>query len=214
MDMNVKVIGIAITEDELQKMSLGNIIQKAIEAVQNELGISTDKDEPSQKASNITMKDKVFDTAMDLIDFNDETTTLEIKNTMRANGEWIKQSEVSQYMEELYNDGHFDFYNKDGHRVYFVNNDDDKNDDEFEDECDCNCDCNTNKTPARIKTHEDDDYYIIYDGEEEDGDWEVYYMGDIIYVDGNVTRSKARVIGSHVFDVDYDDVRACRYHEE
>jgi hypothetical protein len=217
MDVNVKVIGIAITEDELQKMSLNDIVQKALEAAQKELGfdfgISINRNDTAQTVgvdtTEITMKDKVFNAAMGCIDENGETTTLEIKNAMRTDGEWITQKEVSDAMQELFEEGHFSYYNEDNHRVYYVENKD------GEDDGSCFCtdnSCNVNKTPARMKT--DDDEYIIVDGEQEDGDWEVYYMGDIIYVDGSVTRSKARVIGSHEFDVSYDEVRCCRYHEE
>jgi hypothetical protein len=212
---DVKVIGIAITEDELGKMSLGDLITKAIEAAQKELGINFFGDavkKAPEDAAIMTTKDKVYDTAMDLIDENGETTTLDIKNAMRECGEWITQREVSDCMQEFYDEGEFDYKIEDNHRVYFVS---DGEEECCEDDGSCCCtdnSCNTNKTPAKIKTN--DEEYIIEDGEEEDGDWEVYYMGDIVYVDSGVTRSKARVIGSHVFDVDYDDVRACRYHEE
>jgi len=223
MDMNVKVIGIAITEDELQKATLGEIIQKALEAAQKELGfdlgISTNKDKVynTKDEEELSVEDRVYNTAVDLIDENDETTTLDIKNAMRACGDWITQKEISDCMDKFFTEGHFDYFIQGNHRVYFVNP---------EDPDDCNCEddnendyrCQTcccdedDKVPARVKT--DDEAYILIDGEQEDGDWEVYYMGDIIYVDGSVTRSKARVIGSHQFDVDYDEVRACRYHEE
>jgi len=213
---NVKVIAIAMTEDELKNATIWDLVQKALQEVKKTLGIDSGindnvnevkVDNEEEEGGDKCNYDDVYGALTYLLADHDTTTNLDIKNILREKGYWVSQSEVSAFMNQIMDDDEdelFNYYVENGHRVYFYNSNDEINAPrDFSDDLPIGNDDTLNN-----------DTFIIEEGDEADGDWEVYYMGDIIYVDGSVTRSKARVIGSHVFGIDYNSVRACRYHEE
>lgn len=65
-------------------------------------------------------KDLVKDQAISLIKACAHTTTLEVKLTLRNRGYYATQEEVSQYMNELFQDGEFLFTQGQGHREYYL----------------------------------------------------------------------------------------------
>jgi len=66
-----------------------------------------------------TTKNDVQVVAQTLIELNGETTTLEVKNELRANDFWATQQIVSTFMQDLKNEGVIDWRHNGDYRIYF-----------------------------------------------------------------------------------------------
>jgi hypothetical protein len=64
----------------------------------------------------------VVDTAKDLISKNGQTTNLEIKKALRANGYYATQSEVADIMNSVYSSSNLEFTYNGTFREYFESN--------------------------------------------------------------------------------------------
>lgn len=63
-------------------------------------------------------RDVVRDVAKDLLESNNTTTTLEIKQELRKQGYWAKQDDVSTHMDNIYFNENWTYTDNGGHRVY------------------------------------------------------------------------------------------------
>lgn len=63
---------------------------------------------------------KILKTALELIDDNGQTTTLEVKNELRENNYWATQSQISDAMTSFENVGIFDATSAGDHNVYVL----------------------------------------------------------------------------------------------
>lgn len=63
-------------------------------------------------------KDVVKTTVLDLIKKNGETTTLDIKKVLRAEGYWATQKDVSRMVDDIYAYMNLTFDDSRGYRVY------------------------------------------------------------------------------------------------
>jgi len=70
-------------------------------------------------------KADVYDVAMDLIEENGSTTTLDVKKELRNNGFFAKQVEVSNFMSEVADEENWSFTFNGVHRVYKFDDDSD-----------------------------------------------------------------------------------------
>lgn len=65
-------------------------------------------------------KSDVYDTAMDLIEDNGTTSTLEVKMELRNRGFFAKQADVSEFMLEIADEEKWSFTYNGVHRVYTI----------------------------------------------------------------------------------------------
>jgi hypothetical protein len=66
------------------------------------------------------VKSDVYDVALDLIEENGSTTTLDVKNELRTRGFFAKQADVSEFMLEVAAEEKWDFTYNGVHRVYTI----------------------------------------------------------------------------------------------
>lgn len=95
---------------------------KAEEIVQHLLNtnvIVQDSNDPSEYYLGIT-EAKILKCALQLIDDNDQTTTLDVKNELRGNNYWATQQQVSESLEALENMGILDASPAGDHQIYVL----------------------------------------------------------------------------------------------
>ncbi len=165
---------------------------------------------------NLT-KVAVMVAAIDLMKDNEITTTLEVKEALRAEGYFAKQSEVSKLMFEIAGEEGWEIDENGTYRTYSLpdgyNTDDRDEDDDVEDNAD----------PDGVKIMHKDKYgnpYPVYVREKSitratKGDWKVADSGGYIekYYDGIYTRDEVRSAFSREAEVPYVDTRATKIKE-
>jgi len=145
-----------------------------------------------RKIENCITKNIVKQYVEDWFNYEDEIiTTLDIKNILRENNYEVNQNEVSQYMKELYNEG---FLDRTYNGKYYEYTESAGEEEEIDDNDDTNCSYSN-----CVCSPPNDDWVAYFD--------KYNYM----FVDGSLTRDKARVIGGHRFGYNHDDMRACRH---
>jgi hypothetical protein len=148
-------------------------------------------------------KQDVKDAAVKLMEEHDSTTTLDVKNALRAEGFWATQNQVSEIMDEIYSEENWDYANPNGYREYFMDND-----------------------PFQFTKFDDDEHddgnYVTRDGDvvapiDEDNiqsdDWECYDASenkDEMYFSGRFSRDQVRCAYRFYTGLHFNDTRSRR----
>ena len=167
----------------------------------------------------------VRDVAYRLICRNGNTTTLDIKNELRDRGYWAQQGEVSSLMNEIYDKEGWDFTTNGMHRIYFIINDVGPHDDEDDDEDDGDPWWDIEEDDDQVSLQggggiagddvsqggDDVSDGVVLDGKVS-GRWECYNGKDTRkeYMDGSMSRSRARWEYHKIVGMPYNIVRARR----
>jgi hypothetical protein len=150
-------------------------------------------------------KPDVVDVAIGLCTINGSVTTLDVKRSLRKQRFWATQAEVSVLMNEAYEDGELEFEDLGTHRVYSIAKA-----------------STTMPTPAIVTTLPAalkasvpppiNDPLVLKTACT--GCWIASCSGlgvaQIMFVDENVSRSKARWLFGRIHGVSYNQVRAAR----
>ena len=175
-------------------------------------------------------QDIVKDKAYALMSKYGKTTTLDVKNALRAEDYWAVQQEISAMMDAIQQSEGWDFHANGRHRTYFLVNppvvtDDDEDDDgdgsgwwatgdDDEDEDDDATVANVMKAkPFVPSVNASKPNPTVQIPVAEDGCWVAYNTenGDEEYYDGAITRGKARWWHSRSQGITFNQSRARRY---
>jgi len=164
-------------------------------------------------------KADVYDVAMDLIEENGSTTTLDVKKELRKNGFFAKQVEVSNYMNEISDEENWNFTFNGVHRTYKFDTDDtdDTNDNYSSQLKQISAQPLTSK-PNTIQTNKSSDSYTKRNGtvietiDEDDatvGDYVAWSVShdEILYFSAGYSRDDMRLAYYQITGTPFCDTR-------
>lgn len=162
-------------------------------------------------------KADVYDVAIDLIEDNGSTTTLDIKNELRNRGFFAKQADVSEFMLQVADEEGWNFSYNGVHRVYTM--DDGSMSNQLKNAGkSANAPAGgsnifnvyNNQTATDSYTKRDGTIIEAIDEDDaEAGDYRVFSVSDSreLYFKGGWSRSEVRFAFAKITDTDYADTR-------